>query len=541
MIGDHQRASHSLSRRVTRVAELLEQRRVRLVPVRALPAGHLVEDRAQRLLARVERREPDVAVGLPLLRRMDDPVHLVEALARARTHVRACLLGLVDAGDVGGVDGDLGVALDHPLGDGLADARALLDPHRGGRPQAGDLGRLAQHRQPVRGHREQPVDRVLHADGLVADDLGHQLERLLHLQLEVGLRERQLGRRERRLLDRGDLVGVVEHRAMRVGADLEAAALLALVHVGVHVAHDRELDADARREARHRADVDHLVDHRRERDRRARHPREARAPDPAADHDAPGLEIAAGRAHAAHASVLDVDAEDLGVGADGQRPGRHGGLAHQRAGLQRVDHAGARRVEPAEDHALVEIGDELADLRRREQRDRLDAPRLRRGDAARELLHALGGARDLDPAALREDPQLAVLADALERQRGHLARVVDREDEVGRVAGRAARVGERPLVDQHELAGAEAREVVHEAVADDARADHDDVGGRRERARGQARVSGHGGSAARGVRAVDRSTWSAAAIGTDISDSGTRSVARVRAMRRGWRAPLARG
>ena len=43
---------------------------------------------------------------------------------------------------------------------------------------------------------------------LVADDLGHQLERLLHLRLEVVLRERQLGRRQRRLLDRRDLVGV---------------------------------------------------------------------------------------------------------------------------------------------------------------------------------------------------------------------------------------------------------------------------------------------------------------------------------------------
>ena len=79
-------------------------------------------------------------------------------------------------------------------------------------------------------------------DRLVADDLGHQLERVLHLRLEVRLRERELGRRQRGLLDRRDLLRVVEDRAVRVRADLEADAVLALVHEHVHVAHDRELD-----------------------------------------------------------------------------------------------------------------------------------------------------------------------------------------------------------------------------------------------------------------------------------------------------------
>ena len=41
---------------------------------------------------------------------------------------------------------------------------------------------------------------------------------------------------------RRDLVGVERDRAVGVGADLEAGALLALVHVGVHVADDRVLD-----------------------------------------------------------------------------------------------------------------------------------------------------------------------------------------------------------------------------------------------------------------------------------------------------------
>ena len=87
-----------------------------------------------------------------------------------------------------------------------------------------------------------PLMAYLIADALVAEDVGHQLERLLHLQVEVVLGERQLGGRQRRRLDRGDVVGVVQDRPVGVGADLQAGAVLALVHVGVHVADDRVLD-----------------------------------------------------------------------------------------------------------------------------------------------------------------------------------------------------------------------------------------------------------------------------------------------------------
>jgi len=57
---------------------------------------------------------------------------------------------------------------------------------------------------------DQAVDRVLHADLLVADDLGHQLQGVLHLRVEVLLREGELRGREDRLLDRRDVLGVVE-------------------------------------------------------------------------------------------------------------------------------------------------------------------------------------------------------------------------------------------------------------------------------------------------------------------------------------------
>ena len=43
----------------------------------------------------------------------------------------------------------------------------------------------------------------------------------------------------------GISLGVVQDRAVRVRADLQAGAVLALVHVRVHVAHDRELDRPA--------------------------------------------------------------------------------------------------------------------------------------------------------------------------------------------------------------------------------------------------------------------------------------------------------
>jgi len=54
--------------------------------------------------------------------------------------------------------------------------------------------------------------------------------------------------------------------------------------------------------------------------------------------------------------------------------------------------------------------------------------------------------------------------------------VVHREDEVRCVTGRAARVGQRTLVEQDHVGPAQACQVADEAVADDAGADDDDFG-----------------------------------------------------------------
>ena len=67
--------------------------------------------------------------------------------------------------------------------------------------------------------------------------------------------------------------------------------------------------------------------------------------------------------------------------------------------------------------------------------------------------------------------EVAVLVGALLAEQRHLLVVVDREDEVRRVAGGAAGVGQRALVEQDQVGPAQAGQVADHAVADDAGAD----------------------------------------------------------------------
>ena len=110
MSGDHQRASHSASRGMTRSPNSARSGGVGLVPVGPLPAGRLEEDGAQVPFAAVHRREAQVAVGGPLLHRVDDAVGLVEALGRAGPDVVVGPLVVVEAGDVRAVGVDLRLA-----------------------------------------------------------------------------------------------------------------------------------------------------------------------------------------------------------------------------------------------------------------------------------------------------------------------------------------------------------------------------------------------------------------------------------------------
>ena len=270
---------------------------------------------------------------------------------------------------------------------------------------------------------------------------------------------------------------------MGVRADLQTAPMLALVHVRVHVAHDRKLDvALCVGEAWRGPDIDHLMDGRRQWDRRPRHPGEARTPHAARDHDGVGLDVAARGPHAAHAPMLGVDAEHFGVREDREGPRGLAALAHDRACPQRVDDADARGVEAADDHRLVDERDKLLHFSRRQQRHRGDTPGFGRRHTPRKLLHPLLGARNLDPARLCKDAHLLVLADALERERGHFLGMVDRVDEVGGVPGRASGVRQRALVNQQYVRPPLLGQVVRDAVAHNAAADHDRMGCRGERA-----------------------------------------------------------
>ena len=459
------------------VAVLLDEPGIGLVPEGALPQDRLVEDGAELGLAVVVGRLAHAAVGRPLLRRVDDAVGLVEALRRAVPDVLGGGLLGVEARDVGGVQVDLGLAEDHPLRHGASDARALLDPDRRGGPQALDLGRLAEDRHAVGGEGEQAVDCVLLLRTLVADDLRHELECVLVLVGEVVGREGELRGRQRGLGVRGDLLCVVEDRAVGVGADLQARAVLALVHVGVHVADDGVLQvALGVGEHRDGADVLHLVHGRRERDLGAGHGGELAAPAAGGDDDVLGVDGALVGDDGLDVAVLDGEVLDLDIGEGLQGAHLDGLLAHERAGTQRVADADALGVEAAEDDGLVDEGHHLLDLIRREQAHVLDAPGLAGGDAASELLHALGRAGDLDATGLEERVEFLVLLEAVERELGHLLVVIDEEDEVGRVSGRPAGIGQRALVDLDDVAPAQAGQVVGDGVAHDAGADDDALG-----------------------------------------------------------------
>ena len=221
---------------------------------------------------------------------------------------------------------------------------------------------------------------------------------------------------------------------MCVRAHFHRTAGLALVAERVHVADDRETDLVARGfELGNRSDVDHLVHRGCERDRRAGHGRDPRAPHPARDHHVLRRDPAPVGDDRLHAPVRDLDRQHLDTRDRLQRTEAHCPLAKDRSGTQRVDHRDARCVETAEHDVGIDEGQQLADLGGRQQLG-LDAPCRRRGHTATELLEALRLARDLDATTADVDPHRLVLPLAVERERRHLAVVIDGKDEVRRVS-----------------------------------------------------------------------------------------------------------
>ena len=105
-------------------------------------------------------------------------------------------------------------------------------------------------------------------------------------------------------------------------------------------------------------------------------------------------------------------------------------------------------------------GHQLLDLGGRDERHPAHAPG-RRGDhpplAAPPCAPRCARPRCRRTRCARRAPRTGA---SCRRERGHLARVVDREDEVGGVPGGAARVGQRALVEQHQVGPAELGQVV---------------------------------------------------------------------------------
>ena len=200
MIGDHQRASHSASRRPTRSPYSSSSGAFdsyhcgRSQPAASKKTAPSSCSRSWKGESRTSRFEAHCSSGWTM-----PYVLLKPSAVRAFTCVDVFWCSQKRAASEEWRSMCDSPCTIHSASD-LPDAGPLLHPDRRRRPEALHLGKLAEDRHPVGGEREDPVDRVLDPDGLVADDRRHQLERLLHLEREVLLRERELGGRERGLL-----------------------------------------------------------------------------------------------------------------------------------------------------------------------------------------------------------------------------------------------------------------------------------------------------------------------------------------------------
>src|SRR5699024_4408493 len=134
-------------------------------------------------------------------------------------------------------------------------------------------------------------------DVLSVENRREQRQRRGQLRGEILLGERQLRRRQRRRIDRRDVAGIVQDRAVRVRAALTVGTALPLVHQRVRIPRGRAAALPpSGGQLRYRADVDHLVYGRRERDPAAGHGGDPRAPHSAGDDDRVGLDVSTIRA-----------------------------------------------------------------------------------------------------------------------------------------------------------------------------------------------------------------------------------------------------
>ncbi len=164
---------------------LVSSRRIRLEPVRPLPAGLLPEGGAEFLQPGVGRRESERPAGLPLLARVLDVVVGGVDLDRAREGVLTARVVAAEAPRVHLPCVETGNALDDPLGDQLAHpagAGEAVGAEARGDPEASYV-RLPQDELPIGGEGFRPVDQphhlevleIRHADDRVLEELVESL------------------------------------------------------------------------------------------------------------------------------------------------------------------------------------------------------------------------------------------------------------------------------------------------------------------------------------------------------------------------------
>ena len=364
----------------------------------------------------------------------------------------------------------LGLAVHDPVGHHLADAPGTGDPVRaepGGDEEPSDVG-LAQDELAVRCERLRAVDHRHDLGGLQHRNepervLGERLEPLpvvgQELMVEVGGRAVVHG-------PRGRVAFVAPH-------DQAAAGLPAEVHEPVRVAHRRQVHASAWNGLGQQV----LVRERDDGHLHAGQPADLVRVHPAGVHDDVGRDrtVFVG-AHASHAAVDDVDPRDPGVRPDlGTASARALGERERQVGRVQVpvgrDERRAlhtARVEQREPRERVVGGDDL-------QRQ---AERVSPAFLATELLHAFVRRREAERPDLVPSGIDAGLGREAPVQLGavhHHPREGDARAELSDQSGRVERGARRQLaaVDQQHVLPSELGQVVGDAGAGDASADHD--------------------------------------------------------------------
>ena len=438
-------------------------------PGRTLPAEPLAEHGALGLVPLVERIGPGRTAGGPFLVGIGYEVH--------------AMIGLEGLGDVivlGGVwpeaagvelqHVDLRLSLDHPLGQVLAAAAALGDADAGptGKPEIVQPEGRAQQHTAVRGVGDRTVDDFLDAGRL-------QNRHAFHSHLDEGLDPVEVGRQQF-LVEVGgypvDSPGLGAPGL--VGPEIQAVLFLAQVKRRVRV-------ADHGKQAPEGLDLGDALGHQ---ILVLHHDDGQGQPHHGADFDgegAGGVDHDFGRdgplvrRHRPFAVGLLRKTRDPGVAVDL-------GAAHARAlghGLgcaRRVDKA-VRRGVGAADHVIErEEGMEGLDFIGADYLERqVEVARL--GAQLLELVHAVPGRRQPDAAVLVEAGGLAglgleplVKVGAVRLHLGH----IEADFEMGRVArrvpGRAR--GQLALLHQHHVRPTQLGQVIKQAAAEDAAADH---------------------------------------------------------------------